>query len=253
MTEEYSLVRVESSDDDDNDDDNEHASQRQATDAASWATDWGRLLRIARQVAGLSLTELSTRTGLSKGYLSKLESGARGAANPSRATLAALARALPSFRPVAHTLAPGLGSDELAFAGIRSAQPEPDGHETAPLQSEAPLQLGWRELELLAALIALEAAALPVPATATLLARAVERETAAVAAVLDGLLRGGVIECVPPARVGMPPGYRCVEDAPARLGVARLGDLLVLAAALISGASPTPANAQSPATRHQRL
>src|SRR5437588_412086 len=66
----------------------------------SWPQDWGRLLRLARQVAGLSLTELSARTGLSKGYLSKLESAHAAAQNPSRATLAALARALPSFRPL---------------------------------------------------------------------------------------------------------------------------------------------------------
>ncbi|MGH2486024.1 MAG: helix-turn-helix domain-containing protein, partial [Ktedonobacterales bacterium] len=40
-----------------------------------WQVHWGRLLRTARQVAGLSLSELSATTGLSKGYLSKLESG----------------------------------------------------------------------------------------------------------------------------------------------------------------------------------
>ena len=78
-----------------------------------WALDWGRLLRTARQVAGLSLTELSARTQLSKGYLSKLESGAVGAANPSRATLAALARALPSFGPVAHMFGPDGAREEL--------------------------------------------------------------------------------------------------------------------------------------------
>ena len=61
---------------------------------ATWPQDWGRLLRLARQVAGLSLSELSARAGLSKGYLSKLESGHITAQNPSRATLAALARAL---------------------------------------------------------------------------------------------------------------------------------------------------------------
>src|SRR5690348_17096672 len=79
--------------------------------ANGWVLDWGRLLRIARQVAGYSLSDLARNAGLSKGYLSKLESGALGAANPSRATLAALARALPSFRPLALTLAPGLGAE----------------------------------------------------------------------------------------------------------------------------------------------
>ncbi|HEY7974146.1 MAG TPA: helix-turn-helix transcriptional regulator, partial [Ktedonobacterales bacterium] len=49
--------------------------------AGDWTRDWGRLLRTARQVAGLSLTDLSARTGLSKGYLSKLEAGQDGARN----------------------------------------------------------------------------------------------------------------------------------------------------------------------------
>src|SRR5215831_14940579 len=84
------------------------SSEHTAQNTDAWTMDWGRLLRIARQVAGMSLTALSAHTGLSKGYLSKLESGAPSAANPSRATLAALARALPSFRPLAHTLEPGM-------------------------------------------------------------------------------------------------------------------------------------------------
>jgi transcriptional regulator with XRE-family HTH domain len=92
--------------------------------ATDWTLDWGRLLRTARQVAGLSLTELSTRTQLSKGYLSKLESGATGAANPSRATLAALARALPSFGPVAHMFGPEGAREELDFDGT-ARRPQP--------------------------------------------------------------------------------------------------------------------------------
>src|SRR6478752_6342697 len=88
------------------------------TDAGEdqWTRDWGQLLRLARQVAGFSLTELSARTGLSKGYLSKLESGHDGARNPSRATLAALARELPSFRPYAHTLESTAPLGALALA-----------------------------------------------------------------------------------------------------------------------------------------
>src|SRR5689334_24274434 len=109
--------------------------------ARDWQLDWGRLLRTARQVAGLSLGELSARTGLSKGYLSKLESGHDGARNPSRATLAALARELPSFRPYAHSLEPATPLGALALA---DAAPPP------PLMSNAlgehlPLQLGWRD------------------------------------------------------------------------------------------------------------
>src|SRR5947209_18386370 len=90
-------------------------------DDATWPQDWGRLLRLARQVAGLSLTELSARTGLSKGYLSKLESAHAAAQNPSRATLAALARALPSFRPLANTLEPGATLAALDFGEASAA------------------------------------------------------------------------------------------------------------------------------------
>jgi transcriptional regulator with XRE-family HTH domain len=199
--------------------------------AAAWAIDWGRLLRIARQVAGLSLTELSVRTGLSKGYLSKLESGATGAANPSRATLAALARALPSFRPLAHTLEPGLGAERLAFAGTAPPQAPVD-----PVPSTDPIKLGWRDLEVLAALVALDAAALAVPITAAVLARAVGRDVAAVTGILDGLVARGVVAVTAPARPGGPPIYACAPGAPAVIGVSRLGELLVLAAALIAGA-----------------
>ncbi|HEY7355147.1 MAG TPA: helix-turn-helix transcriptional regulator, partial [Ktedonobacterales bacterium] len=49
------------------------SDQEQATE--DWATRWGHMLRLARQVAGLSLQEVANRSGLSKGYLSKLESG----------------------------------------------------------------------------------------------------------------------------------------------------------------------------------
>src|SRR5262252_764518 len=87
-----------------------------ATDAEpEWIASWGQLMRTARQVAGLSLSELAAVTGLSKGYLSKLESGDVTARNPSRATLAALARALPSFRPLANTLEPGAALAALDY------------------------------------------------------------------------------------------------------------------------------------------
>src|SRR5262249_40815382 len=77
--------------------------------AESWASRWGLLLRLARQVEGLSLNELAARSGLSKGYLSKLESAHHSAANPSRATLAALARALPTTLPLIQHMAPEEG------------------------------------------------------------------------------------------------------------------------------------------------
>ncbi len=48
----------------------------------TWMRDWDHLLRIARQVAGLSLTAFSACTGLSKGYLSKLESGHHSTLHP---------------------------------------------------------------------------------------------------------------------------------------------------------------------------
>ncbi len=211
--------------------------------AASWTLGWGQLLRTARQVAGLSLTELSARTGLSKGYLSKLESGAEGAANPSRATLAALARALPSFRPVALTLEPGLGAQELEYTGIVSVEAVYPGAGQAAQTVEdvnaAPVQLGWRELETLAALVALDAAALPQPVTTPILARAVGRDVASVVDVLEGLITAGVVKTLPPTRPGGPPSYACSERAAARIGVTRVGDLLVLAGALLAGGPPS--------------
>jgi transcriptional regulator with XRE-family HTH domain len=221
--------------------------QTQITTA--WTLSWGRLLRTARQVAGLSLSELSIRTGLSKGYLSKLESGAASAANPSRATLAALARTLPSFRPLVYTLEPGPGAGTLDFAGLLAARAT-SGPDERPSEAPGagpcamhpdgspPVQLGWRELEALAALVALDAAALPLPITAPVLARAVGRDTAAVSAVLDRLAAAELVEMTPPARPGKPPCYHLAPGAVARVGAARLGDLLLLAAALIAG---TPA------------
>ena len=218
---------------------------------SSWALDWGRLLRTARQVAGLSLTELSARTRLSKGYLSKLEAGATGAANPSRATLAALARALPSFRPVAHILEPGLDTTGLAFAGAASADGTRLRRGAAPQSVDdpravPPLQLGWRELEVLAALLALEAAALPLPITLPVLARAVGRESATTAQALERLTAAGVVTMCPPGRVGAPCAYQCAEGAASRIGVACIGDLLVLAAALFAGTPPRSDEARAP-------
>jgi transcriptional regulator with XRE-family HTH domain len=219
-----------------------------AASAPGWALDWGRLLRTARQVAGLSLTELSARTGLSKGYLSKLESGAAGAANPTRATLAALARALPSFRSIAHMLEPGLSAGQLDFAGASRtagyAPLNPGRHASHSGADEAlsaePIQLGWRELEVLAALLALETAAIPMPVTAPILARAVGRRVGDIAPVLDRLTAAELMVAQAPRSWGAPRTYQTCEHGTERIGVSRLGDLLVLAAALIAGAPRHP-------------
>jgi transcriptional regulator with XRE-family HTH domain len=223
----------------------------QGSDAAGWVTDWGRLLRIARQVAGLSLNELAQRTGLSKGYLSKLEAGALGAANPSRATLAALARALPSFRPLALTLAPGLGAEELAFEGIAPSVPA-----VAPVENQldlAHLRLGWRELEVLAAVLVLEASCLPHPVTAVILARAIDRPVETVRLVLAQLCRAGLTQELPPQSSGQRAEYRVVESAMQRVGAARVGDLLLLATALIGSGAGTATDAPSRPSGSRRL
>jgi transcriptional regulator with XRE-family HTH domain len=199
-----------------------------------WARDWGQLLRLARQVAGLSLTELSGRTGLSKGYLSKLESGHASARNPSRATLAALSRELPSFRPLAHTLEPNAPTPVAALAD--AAPPPPLALFAAEVPEAVPIQLGWRELELLIALLTLEQSALPLPLTAIALARAVGRTTAAVAPTLANLVGQDLLRAVPPTRVGAPPSYALTARAASQIGLERLGDALVLASALLTQA-----------------
>src|SRR5579863_4916758 len=171
-------------------------SQDEASgDEATWPQDWGRLLRLARQVAGLSLTELSATTGLSKGYLSKLESGHPSGRNPSRATLAALSRALPSFRPLAHTLEPSESTGALALAESAPALPAVVRDAAGDIV-DSPVRLGWRELELLVALLTLREAALPHPMNAVILSRALRRPMDETVHTLAGLVRMGVLECV---------------------------------------------------------
>ncbi|GEM_PF-1399161 len=216
----------------------------QSSDAVTWARDWGMLLRTARQVAGLSLMDLSERTGLSKGYLSKLESSREGARNPSRATLVALARALPSFRPLAYTLEPTQPLDTafdvhmqaLAEAPLRrpSAFLIGQGVEQGERGAAEPIQLGWRELELLVALLALERSAQAHPLTARMIARAVDRPTESVTPVLERLASDGVLHCYPPMRPGGSPTYACDEALEQRIGLSRVGDALTLAAALLA-------------------
>jgi transcriptional regulator with XRE-family HTH domain len=223
-------------------------------DLVSWSHDWGQLLRSARQVAGLSLADLSARTGLSRGYLSKLESGQDGARNPSRATLVALARALPSFRPLAYQLEPVDNvSPNVSLAHIteeiqrpprlliarsaestESMEPEETEHENAP----EPIQLGWRELETLVAFLALERSALPTPITARIISRAVDRPTDSVIATLERLTNVGALSANPPRRPGDAPTYTYGPSFESCLGLSRLGDALVLAAALLTHAAP---------------
>lgn len=208
---------------------------REETGDAEWQIHWGRLLRAARQIAGLSLSQLSASSGLSKGYLSKLESGHVAALNPSRATLAALARALPSFRAVAHTLEPASDLDARAFRHgavdvTHLLLPPPnDG-------LEPPLTLGWQELEVVMALVTLERAAMSQPLTATAIARATGRRSAAIELVLERLANMHVLQRRPPVRMGGLVTYQCAEDFEARVGIRRAGDALVLAAALLSQA-----------------
>jgi transcriptional regulator with XRE-family HTH domain len=208
---------------------------------ATWPQDWGRLLRLARQVAGLSLSELSARTGLSKGYLSKLESGHITAQNPSRATLAALARALPSFRPLANTLEPGVALAALDFG---AEQPAP-AQRADMRPDEDPVRLGWKELELLVALLVLDSAALPIPVTSVALARAVDRDHGETLATVGKLVAMGVVEREWPQRLGETMGFRPTVRASALTGLERVGDALVLAASLLAQASRRPRRTQT--------
>jgi transcriptional regulator with XRE-family HTH domain len=211
-------------------------------DEASWPHDWGRLLRLARQVAGLSLTELSARTGLSKGYLSKLESGHVTAQNPSRATLAALARALPSFRPLANTLEPGAPLAALDFGESPASGHPGDG---AAEMAGAPVRLGWKDLELLVALLALDRAAIRTPLSAVVLARAVDRTHDETVATLGRLVGMGVVDREWPGRRGVPMTYRPSAQAKSLTGLDRVGDALVLSASLLARAPSRPRRAST--------
>lgn len=212
----------------------------------SWSRDWGQLLRNARQVSGMSLAQVSARTGLSRGYLSKLESGQDGARNPSRATLVALARALPSFRSLAYQLEPV----DRAHQAANVAQREETPRSRATLSPEAarveavlplePIQLGWRELEALVAFIALERSAVPSPISARLIARATDRSLDVVEATLARLAGSGALRARPPARPGDPPTYARGSGFEERLGLVKLGDALILAAALMAQAASAP-------------
>ncbi|HEX6800314.1 MAG TPA: helix-turn-helix transcriptional regulator [Ktedonobacterales bacterium] len=220
----------------------------------AWQLSWAHLLRTARQVAGKSLTALAAETGLSKGYLSKLESGRESALNPSRATLAALARALPSFRALAHMLDPDLDVATPALARaepqlppiVRSLATDRDAAGDAVVPS--PVRLGWKELEVVTAVLAIEQAALRVPLTRVTVGRAVGRPVAEIEPVLDGLVRMGVLVRLPPRHAGLLPVYARSDAFAERTGITRLGDALLLAAALLSQAPRLPARAVAGAT-----
>jgi hypothetical protein len=179
------------------------------------------------------LADLSASTGLSKGYLSKLESGHATALNPSRATLAALARALPSFGPLAHTLQPDQAAGTLALG--REPPAVPAFLVTPALNVyQSPVRLGWRELEVVVALLALEGTALTQPLTARALGRAVGRRTVDVQTTLQGLVKMGVIVHRAPSPAGGGMQYARADDFEQRIGIAHIGDVLVLAAALLA-------------------
>lgn len=209
-------------------------------DLQAWSRDWGQLLRSARQVAGLSLADVSVRTGLSRGYLSKLESGQDGARNPSRATLVALARALPSFRPLAYQLEPAdTGQTGVSLALAEESPRPPRMLITTPDEDEPPIQLGWRELETLVALLALERSAVPAPITARTIARAIDRPVERILPILEYLARSAALSVRPPTRPGADPTYTRGSAFESRLGLTRVGDALVLAAALLAQATPS--------------
>lgn len=221
----------------------------------TWQVHWGRLLRTARQIAGLSLTELAAATGLSKGYLSKLESGHITALNPSRATLAALALALPSFRPIAHSLGPSADIGPVAMQPDLRAVPSVPSvpHPTPPLDiadREAPIALGWPELELVLAMVTLERAAVVQPLTSLIIARAVGRKRSTIEPVLARLVEMRVLRKRPPTQPGGPISYQCAPDFEERVGITRPGDGLVLAAALLTEASAHPKRSRSVMAAH---
>lgn len=220
----------------------------------AWQLSWAHLLRTARQVAGKSLTALAAETGLSKGYLSKLESGRESALNPSRATLAALARALPSFRALAHMLDPDL---DVATPALAHAEPQlppivraigPDRNAGGGELASSPVRLGWKELEVVTAVLTLDLAAVRMPLTRVTIGRAAGRSAVEIEPVLDGLVRMGVLVCAPPTHIGTLPVYARSHAFAERTGITRLGDALLLAAALLSQAPRLPARAVAGAT-----
>jgi transcriptional regulator with XRE-family HTH domain len=84
--------------------------------------DLGAAVKVERQRQGLSVQELSKRSGVSFGLISQLE---RGLGNPSLASMHRLARALEVALP---KLLSGLGGDEMVVrVGERHRLPETGG------------------------------------------------------------------------------------------------------------------------------
>ena len=204
-----------------------------------WAAKWGLLLRMARQVAGLSLNELAERSGLSKGYLSKLESAHPSAANPSRATLAALVRALPSTLPLIQHLDPDDGlptpatllSDERSRAAQRSPNQPIVSSASLPRLSGTVSQedlLTWAKWEVILVLSVLENSGLG-PPTEPVLARACSRE-AIDPGLLSTLEREDLLRRIPPDRPGGATRYTQGAMRLHQLGIQRPADFFMRAA-----------------------
>src|SRR5262249_36841878 len=134
--------------------------------------------------------------------------------------------------------APARGRPASAALALARAEPQlpPIVRDAAGQARPSSIALGWRELEVLLALLALEQAALPYPPTRVTLGRATARPPDEVQAVLDDLVRMEVLVCHPPRRRGEPATYARVADFGARTGIERLGDALVLAAVLLGRA-----------------
>src|SRR5690349_18892711 len=79
----------------------------------------GEVLRAARERHGWSLSELAAQTGLSSGYLSRIESGSR---DPSWATLRRIAAAW-NLEPLVHLVAP---EEERRAKAATLGQLDPD-------------------------------------------------------------------------------------------------------------------------------
>jgi transcriptional regulator with XRE-family HTH domain len=197
---------------------------------------------MARQAAGLSLGELSARSGLSKGYLSRLESAHPAAANPSRATLAALARALPSTLPLIQNLDPdaGLPSPKALLRAYQEAPvhptPRPGAAAVASPDSETLLSergleglpASWEEWEIILALTILESSGLGSPTLAVLM-RACNTETLSSKALLQ-LENAGLVQRIPPARPGEAVRYTQGPKKLDEFGIKRPADFFMRAA-----------------------
>jgi transcriptional regulator with XRE-family HTH domain len=215
----------------------EHNSQGQP--AETWAARWGHLLRMARQVAGLSLSDVAERSGLSKGYLSKLESAHPSAANPSRATLAALARALPSTIPLIQKLdeEAGLPTARTLLRGLphgpagQALPPPVETEVVLPAIAESSgegLPSSWTGWEILLAVMILENSGLG-PPTVPVLARACSAETLSNEA-LAHLEEMGLLRVLPPGRPGGPARYTQGPTKLEAFGIHRPADFFIRAA-----------------------